>query len=384
MNKPWWKGHKIIWLIITVFFVIVVAMSLNNIGFFNQRQDLVTASLSNNPTTGETQGNPRYVSNFGFSFNYPTGTFVWSNPDQDQLVIMPNSYKDNQNEPVTGVVISAMLNQSQMTPLEWLKGPDSGYDISKGYSKLDIDGQEAISIEGGTWIVLNTPDDARQLSIATLPGSGDGALLLLPEMNTIVDSLVFTGSQQNLPAGTIQYAPPSEENKALCSSISFSKPTADEIKYNTEISNDEFVQYLRRSINDFLDNNYVTSTCSYTGLLNGTHCADFAYEESNDHGSALFSESADVLSGKFIVLETDLAPGGGESIVLMFKNKPDEIFYAWVYDYTNSGSAATGTVNGYDLRELDQYTSDPGSDTPTISETQHAYIDQLCSSKMGI
>jgi hypothetical protein len=133
-----------------------------------------------------------------------------------------------------------------------------------------------------------------------------------------------------------------------------------------------------------LDNNYVTSTCSYTGLLNGTHCADFGYDESNDTGSALFSESAGVLGGRFIVLETDPAPGGGESIVLMLKNQPDEIFYAWVYDYTNSDSAATGTITGYDLRALDQYTSEPGSDTPSISETQHAYIDQLCGPNMGI
>ncbi len=83
------------------------------------------------------------------------------------------------------------MNDPQMTPLEWLKGPDSGADLSKGYKKLNIDGQEAISLENGAWIIVNTPDNKRQISIATLP-SENASESLLAEMDLIINSLVFT------------------------------------------------------------------------------------------------------------------------------------------------------------------------------------------------
>jgi hypothetical protein len=50
-------------------------------------------------------------------------------------------------------------------------------------------GQEAIVIEGGTWVVVNTPDNKYRLSIALLPGKDDQ--LLLTEMGIIIDSLRF-------------------------------------------------------------------------------------------------------------------------------------------------------------------------------------------------
>ncbi len=61
--------------------------------------------------------------------------------------------------------------------------------MSKGYNKFDLDGQEAIVIEGGTWVVVNTPDNKYRLSIALLPGKDDQ--LLLTEMGIIIDSLRF-------------------------------------------------------------------------------------------------------------------------------------------------------------------------------------------------
>src|SRR3989338_42920 len=97
-----------------------------------------------------------YVSELGFSFNYPKDMSVMPDPTGPRVLIIPNSYNTDKNQPITAVVISAMLNNPPMTPLEWLEGPNSGADMNmkKGYSKVDIEGQEAISLEGGAWIVV--------------------------------------------------------------------------------------------------------------------------------------------------------------------------------------------------------------------------------------
>lgn len=135
--------------------------------------------------------NPKYVSELGFSFNYPNDMYVMKDPDVPRLFIISNSYKTNMDQPVTGIVITATPNEPPMTPLEWLNGPDSGADMSKGYSKLNIDGQKAISMNGDIWVVVNTPDNKRQMSIATLP-SVNPSQSLVAVMSSIVSSIVFT------------------------------------------------------------------------------------------------------------------------------------------------------------------------------------------------
>jgi len=118
--------------------------------------------------------------------------FIMVDPEtKSRLFAIPNSYRANEGEKLTAIVISVVLNEPPMTPLEWLNGPNSGADMSKGYLKLDIDGQEAISMNGNAWITVNTPDNKLQLSIATLP-SVSPSQQLLTEMNAIVTSLVFS------------------------------------------------------------------------------------------------------------------------------------------------------------------------------------------------
>ena len=159
----------------------------------------------------------------------------------------------------------------------------------------------------------------------------------------------------------------------LCIIGSFTAPLEQEIKYNDEISKNAFVKYLRRSIDDFINKKYITEECPhlYHGLLNEVHCEDSAY--SPDAGPILFRENINFLRGKFIILETDIAPGGGMSIVVIFKDKPDEIFYAWVYSDSDVY---------YDLRGFHEYIGD--KETPSMSETQQTAINQLCDEKMGI
>ncbi len=128
-----------------------------------------------------------YQSKLGFTFQYPTHLRIVDITDEfspGRVAVIPTD-----SDEVYGVIVSVGLNDENMTPLEWLSGPDSGADMSKGYNKFDLDGQEAIVIEGGTWVVVNTPDNKYRLSIALLPGKDDQ--LLLTEMGIIIDSLRF-------------------------------------------------------------------------------------------------------------------------------------------------------------------------------------------------
>lgn len=143
-------------------------------------------------------------------------------------------------------------------------------------------------------------------------------------------------------------------------------PSQDELTYSKQISQDPFVQYLRTAIDTYLDNTYTHG--KYAGLLNGAHSPDNAYNE-------LKQIDGSYLKSKFIVLQTDIAPGGGESIVLLFKDTPDQVFYAWVYDYRNDANKN----DGYDLRGFI-----PMTDGPDIKTTQQTYINQICDPKIGL
>jgi hypothetical protein len=133
-----------------------------------------------------------YNSQFGFSFQYPPHLYVMEDPEPfipERLYVLPTSVKTDTSN-IYGVVISTAENEDGMTPLKWLKGPNSGADLSQGYNVLDIDGQEAISLDGGTWVVVDTPDKKYQISIALLPGkNGD---LLFTEIGIIISSLKFS------------------------------------------------------------------------------------------------------------------------------------------------------------------------------------------------
>lgn len=131
-----------------------------------------------------------YESESGFSFKYPNSFFIFVNPDApSRLMVLPNSLKENKNEPMSAIIISTSENEDSISALDWLKGPYSGYDISKGYSLRKVDGQEAISVENGDWVVVNTPDNKKRLSIALL--TNKNAEPLRKELNDLINSMSF-------------------------------------------------------------------------------------------------------------------------------------------------------------------------------------------------
>lgn len=169
-------------------------VAIFSVGFFCIGWYMHQSAPISTSTSVPTLDSPQYVSELGFSFNYPKDMYVMSDfspSDTPRIYIIPNSYKTDKNPTITAVVISASVNVPPMTPLEWLKGPNSGADMSKGYTTLNMDSQEAISMNGGSWIVVNTHDNMRQLSIATLPSLNPGQSLVI-EMDSIINSFVFS------------------------------------------------------------------------------------------------------------------------------------------------------------------------------------------------
>jgi len=65
----------------------------------------------------------------------------------------------------------------------------------------------------------------------------------------------------------------------------------------------------------------------------------------DDEFSLLKGWSSDYYSSKFVVLSRDRNPFGGTFITIMFKDRPDKIFIAWVYA---EGSAGKLTLRRFD------------------------------------
>lgn len=176
-------------------------------------------------------------------------------------------------------------------------------------------------------------------------------------------------------------------NEELCMSGDFTRLLDQEVTFNKEIIKDKFVQYLRSTLNNWLSGEYGTinkpklsDKCEYGGLLRGVQCPDAVFTDAS-YGIPEIGE--EYLKSKFIVLQTDPAPGGGESIVLMFKNKPDKIFYAWVYRYYDKDPLDPNDIHGFDLRALNEYGLTE-NEAPSIEETQKMFINQLCNQETGI
>ena len=178
MNK---KLIKVIGSIILLMIVIIF-------GVYNLKP-ITESERTDTEKGGSVSGLQVYESKLGFSFQYPPYLFVGEDNEAlipERLYILPIS---RNNDDIYGIIISVSENDEGITPLEWLSGSKSGADLSKGYKILDIDGQEAVVIDDGTWVVVNTTDNKYRLSIALLPGRNE--TLLLTEMGIIIDSLRF-------------------------------------------------------------------------------------------------------------------------------------------------------------------------------------------------
>ena len=138
----------------------------------------------------------------------------------------------------------------------------------------------------------------------------------------------------------------------LCATVQFTEPLQQEIDYSEEINKEGYIVYLRETFNEMLLNPEIYKS---DGLI-------------------LFPDTS-YLQSKFIVLSTDYAPGGGYSVVLLFKDKPDRFFYAWVYEFHSS--------KDYYLRSFKEYDTDENN-SPSVGKSQRIFINQICNNEMGL
>lgn len=158
----------------------------------------------------------------------------------------------------------------------------------------------------------------------------------------------------------------------LCLSGTYSTPTKQEIEYNAMIAKDGPVIYLRRALDAYLDKSY--KTCAWENYRDKKSDCIYLNDSILPALDQLVSEKNGYLQSKFIVLSTDIAVGGGEDITLLFKDKPDTLFVAWVY--INEDEV-------YDLKGFDVFNpEDYGGQS--IKDAQESYINQICDQTMGI
>ncbi len=130
-----------------------------------------------------------YKSDVGFSFQYPPHMFVENKFEPVELYIWPKSILESKSDPYGGIHIEMSKNNKGVTPLEWLKN-DAKKDLSEGYNVLNIDGQEAITMDGGTWVVVNTPNNKYRIVISLM--WDENGTQSMTEEGIIISSLKFT------------------------------------------------------------------------------------------------------------------------------------------------------------------------------------------------
>lgn len=136
------------------------------------------------PTASQTYVSERY----GFSFKYSPDFKVEdvSPDDSGFIAVMPVLQATGT---LQAIVISPRLIYPSESAVDWLYGPYSGYDASRGHMVRYVGGQYAASVEGGSWVVFNSPYDDERVSIALL--GKDGPVPLRREMETILTTFSF-------------------------------------------------------------------------------------------------------------------------------------------------------------------------------------------------
>ncbi|MFH0814586.1 MAG: hypothetical protein V1902_00620 [Candidatus Falkowbacteria bacterium] len=89
--------------------------------------------------------------------------------------------------------------------------------------------------------------------------------------------------------------------------------TEQELSYLDGINLEPSVKYIRQGIKNYLNNSGTDTQTE--GLPN---CG--------------FSKFEEYLSGKYVAFQMELAKYGGEIVRVIFRDKPDHIFEAWIYE----------------------------------------------------
>lgn len=185
--------------------------------------------------------------NLGFSFAYSDPNIkVGSYPDDPEhiFVVLPDTTASSSDH--NAIVVAAVQNNPSFSPLDWLKGPNSGYKLSRGYQERMIGNQLAylLYFDKPNQIdsaLFDNPSHTRQITVSL---SGDYTnKALLNEFNNILDSFSWNHDYLRCPS---DYATPQEHTDAVAHFIK------DEQTINPKLTDADIPQitndYLRELI----------------------------------------------------------------------------------------------------------------------------------------
>ncbi|EKD86860.1 MAG: hypothetical protein ACD_37C00121G0004 [uncultured bacterium] len=153
----------------------------------------------------------------------------------------------------------------------------------------------------------------------------------------------------------INSTPPSsitEKTPIELKEIKTSDLNQKELEEYYQVYKKPYVQYLRKALNAYLANDSSDISISIAavkedrreGIITGLDAFDKSYYKS-----------------KFVVVTINDNIGGGKDIQIMFQDKPDRIFYAWVYELADG----TYELRGFNSKEY--------FDPETMKEVSEAY-----------
>lgn len=111
------------------------------------------------------------------------------------------------------------------------------------------------------------------------------------------------------------------------------KDTSNNIEDYYRVYKNPAVLFLRKALNAYLNND-----------SSGVHISNVAVEKNTGEGiiSGLDFFDKEYYKSKFIVLTINKSINGGIDIQILFQDKPDRIFYAWVYQLADGSFELRG------------------------------------------
>jgi hypothetical protein len=149
---------------------------------------------------------------------------------------------------------------------------------------------------------------------------------------------------------------PVSESSVDIKSIEELKTSAEEMESYYRVYKNPFVIYLRKALNAYFAHD-----------SSGVDIARVAVDKDEREGiiSGLDSFDKSYYRSKFVVITINDSMAGGKDIQILFQDKPDRIFYAWVYQL------ATGE---YELRG---FNSKESFDPEAMKDMTNAYKDLI-------
>lgn len=141
-------------------------------------------------------------------------------------------------------------------------------------------------------------------------------------------------SLQNQPSPSASNAVINQENTTSGLNVPDSwKDTSNNIEGYYKVYKNPTVLYLRKAINAFLSND-----------SSDINISNVAVEKDSRDGiiSGLDSFDKEYYRSKFVVLTINKSISGGVDIQILFQDKPDRIFYAWVYQLADGSFELRG------------------------------------------